>query len=200
MSGQEQLEQVLNKLGRGDKINSVLKSPQTEITNDKLVSLDVSDLGITELSADVFEGLGDLERFHAGFNFIVELPESLFSPVKNLKFINFYGNTIARLPDNIFDGMGKLEWLDLRSNELESLPKSIGGLSGLKYLFLQNNPLSDHADYNWASDYHSKRDVNKFMPEFQEAMGLKVTAKKPKTREQIAEEELKKRQAAEKKE
>jgi hypothetical protein len=97
------------------------------------------------------------------------------------------------LPDDIFDGLS-LDWIDLRSNNLESLPKSIGSQDKLTYLYLQNNPLSEHSEYNWAADFHSARDVKKFMPEFQEAMGLEVTTKKPKTRQQIAEEELKKRQ------
>ena len=105
-----------------------------------------------------------------------------------------------KVDDETFEKNEKIYWLDLRSNEIETLPKSIGGLKNLDYLFLQNNPLSSHQDYDWASDFHSKREIGKFMPEFQEAMGLEVTMKKSLSRQEIAERELRKREAKKKKE
>ncbi|MHA2501681.1 MAG: leucine-rich repeat domain-containing protein [Candidatus Kariarchaeaceae archaeon] len=197
MTETEVIGKLLGILGRSDALESVVSSPQTEFDDGKLLSIDLSDLGIQFLPDELFSDVSDIKRIHLSFNFISELSEDAFRSLPSLEFLNLYGNQLVRIPDGIFDGLSKLEWLDLRSNMLEAIPKSVGTLAGLKYLFLQNNPLSDHADFNWANDYHSARDVKKFMPEFQEAMGQEVTTKKPPTRQEIAEAELKKRQTKE---
>ena len=194
------INKILEKVNAPHGLNSVYYSEQTEFENGELVSLDISDLGITKLPKDLFVGLTKIKKLHASFNNIESLEKETLAPLVDLEFVNLYGNNIGKVDDETFEKNEKIYWLDLRSNEIETLPKSIGGLKNLDYLFLQNNPLSSHQDYNWASDFHSKREIGKFMPEFQEAMGLEVTMKKSLSRQEIAERELRKREAKKKKE
>lgn len=194
------INKILEKVNAPHGLNSVYYSEQTEFENGELVSLDISDLGITKLPKDLFVGLTKIKKLHASFNSIESLEKETLAPLVDLEFLNLYGNNIGKVDDETFEKNEKINWLDLRSNEIETLPKSIGGLKNLDYLFLQNNPLSSHQDYDWASDFHSKREIGKFMPEFQEAMGLEVTMKKSLSRQEIAERELRKREAKKKKE
>ena len=194
------INKILEKVDAPHGLNSVYYSEQTEFENGELVSLDISDLGITKLPRDLFVGLTKIKKLHASFNSIESLEKETLAPLVDLEFLNLYGNNIGKVDDETFEKNEKIYWLDLRSNEIETLPKSIGGLKNLDYLFLQNNPLSSHQDYDWASDFHSKREIGKFMPEFQEAMGLEVTMKKSLSRQEIAERELRKREAKKKKE
>ena len=168
----KEIEQLLEKIGREAKLSSVLGSPQTKFDGKNLVSLDLSDLGLAEVPSDLLDGHKKLKALHLSFNLITELPEDIFKGTA-LTLINLYSNQIMTLPDGIFSGL-KLDWLDLRSNELDSLPSSLAECDKLTYLYLQNNPLTSYeeTDYDWRQDYHSKRDVGKFMPEFKAHLGI----------------------------
>jgi len=199
MSEREIVENILTRLDKGMKIEDVMESPQTEFEDGELISIDLADLALTEIPEDLFLEYPSIKRIHLSFNKLADLPENIFEGLEDLEFINLYGNEFIRLPDDIFEDLDNLEWLDLRSNKLEAIPKSVGLCDGLNYLFLQNNPLGDHPEHNWAADYHSQRDIRKFMPEFQEAMGLEVTMEKPLTREERAARAKKRREERQKK-
>lgn len=83
---------------------------------DKLLSLDLSYLNITEI------------------------PSTLIS-LHQLQHLYLKGNTIESLPEDFFIELRSLLWLDLRCNRLQSLPVSVGQHKHLKNLLLGDNKL-----------------------------------------------------------
>lgn len=64
------------------------------------------------------------------------------SNYKNLQIVNLSRLDITSLPDDIFDNEWQVQILDLSFNQLTHLPTSIGTLSNLRELWLNNNKLT----------------------------------------------------------
>ena len=138
MSDQNELDQVLETLGVSKMKKQILDSRVTIFDDEKLVSLDLSNLEIAELPSGVFDTLTNLVRLYLNYNEISNINESFFANMKGLTFLSLFANKVTTLPDGIFNSLPNLEWLDLRENTLNSVPSSVLSLNNLNYLFLQS--------------------------------------------------------------
>lgn len=166
-----EVEAIASKLNSSKQVSQILNSRGTEITDDKVIALDLSELNISDLPTGLFDGLKDLERLNLGYNSITKVDAKVFSGLSKLTFLGFYANQISELPDDFLSMFPDLEWLDLRENGLTKIPSSVLGLKNLVYLYLQNNPGLTSEDYDFSADYHTKRDVAKFVEEYQKSTG-----------------------------
>lgn len=192
-----EVEALAEKLNASGKVGQILQSRGTEVTDDKVVALDLSGLGISDIPSGAFDGLKDLERLNLGYNKLATVEPKVFAGLSKLTFLSFFSNQLSELPDEFLTSFPDLEWLDLRENGLTKVPSSVLGLKKLVYLYLQNNPDLTTDDYDFSEDYHSKRDVGKFVEAYQKATGTapaaapakKVTKKTTKKATKPAEKE-----------
>lgn len=169
-----EVETLAAKLNASNQLSRIMGSRGTEISENKVIALDLSELNITDLPSGVFDGLGDLERVNLGYNNLTTVDPKVFAGLSKLTFLSFYANQISELPDDFMSMFPDLEWLDLRENGLTKIPSSVIGLKKLVYLYLQNNPELTSDDYDFSADYHSKRDVAKFVEEYQKSTDASV--------------------------
>ncbi|MHA2099022.1 MAG: leucine-rich repeat domain-containing protein [Candidatus Kariarchaeaceae archaeon] len=181
------VEVVAAKLNAKGKLSRILESRGTEITDDKVIALDLSSLNISDLPAGVFDELLDLKRLNLGYNKLTRVDSNVFSKLSNLTFLSFFTNQINEFPDDFLTQFPNLEWLDLRGNGLMTIPPSVLELKKLQYLYLQNNPDLTGDEYDFSEDYHSKRDVAKFAEAYQKATG--PTPSKPAATKKAEKEE-----------
>ena len=103
-------------------------------------SLDMVQERTTELKADDFEDLTNLESIDLFANNMVSLPEGIFDNTPNLKVLNLSENKLVSLPEGIFDNTPNLKILRLSDNKLSSLPEGIFyNLNNLEDLGLYDN-------------------------------------------------------------
>ncbi|MCH8907629.1 MAG: leucine-rich repeat domain-containing protein [Candidatus Heimdallarchaeota archaeon] len=160
------VESLLEQLNASDKLEEVINSRGTVDSEDGFTAIDLSSLEIEKIPKGLFKGLESTERLYLNQNLLSSLASDAFSDLPKLKFLSLYANNLKELPDDIFASLPNLEWLDLRENGLVTIPKSVGTLKNLVYLYLQNNADLDDDKNNFNQDYHSKRDVDKFMEAF----------------------------------
>ncbi|MFV2016094.1 MAG: leucine-rich repeat domain-containing protein [Candidatus Heimdallarchaeota archaeon] len=166
-----EIEAIAAKLNVSKNISQILNSRGTETEGDKIIALDLSGLNLSDLQSGVFDGLKDIKRLNLGYNQITTIDSKIFSGLSKLTFLSFFNNQISEIPDDFLTLFPDLEWLDLRENGLTKVPSSVVGLKKLKYLYLQNNPDLTTDEHDFSADYHSTRDVGKFVEEFQKATG-----------------------------
>ena len=109
-----------------------------ETREKKSVILNLSDLGLTELPASIFE-LSDLEKLELSNNHLSSLPE-LIGNLVNLEILTAGRNQLSFLAESI-GNLKKLFILDVSRNQLSSLPRTLKRLNNLQRLDLYDNPL-----------------------------------------------------------
>ena len=93
----------------------------------EITSLDLSNKGITSLSADDFDGLVRLRTLDLSNNSLTALPEDLFDELYLLRTLRLDNNRLATVPSDIFDELFLLEELTLSGNPSLSLPSGMFG-------------------------------------------------------------------------
>ena len=102
---------------------------------------------VTELPADIFAGLSNLNTLNASSNEMRTLPADVFDGLDELEYLYLDSNQIQVLPNDLFDGLDNLKSLLLTINEISELPAdSFAELDGLEVLVLTGNNLSDLPD------------------------------------------------------
>ena len=100
---------------------------------------------MSELPADIFSGLSNLEKLDLDFNELSELPADIFSGLSNLEELELSQNDLEELPISIFDDLDNLKKLHLLSNPGTPFwyaGKKAGGLenhSGIRYTDLHGD-------------------------------------------------------------
>ena len=108
-----------------------------------IVSLDVSESGLSGLKEGDFELLPGLTVLHLGSNQLSELPQAVFSDLDGLQSLNLSNNSLQELPAGVFSGLSSLIDLEMHGNHLSRLPDgAFSGLSRLRVLGLDANRLS----------------------------------------------------------
>ncbi len=145
-----------------DNYREALRLIQLAKENQSQVKmLALSDLGLTQFPAEIFE-LHHLTELNLGGNKLSFIPDDI-EHLTSLEQLILYENELTRLPkslgklSNLFklditenkflkipeciETLSSLTTLYLGYNQLSSIPKSIGGLSQLTHLSLNNNKL-----------------------------------------------------------
>lgn len=96
--------------------------PQDLAGLSNVTVLDISGLGITHLTPEMFTYLPQLTELRARRNQIQALPAHVFAASPNLSYIDLSYNQIDSVAPDAFTGLTQLEVLDLDYNQLESMP------------------------------------------------------------------------------
>ncbi len=122
--------------GKYWKKESISKWKRVKVKNNRVYSLDLSDLKIKNVS-EAISNLDSLSELYMQSNLLLEIPLEIFS-LKNLKILVLNRNDIERIPKEICQ-LQELKWLDLSNNKIKRLPEEIGRLSNLIRLDLRQN-------------------------------------------------------------
>ncbi|XP_006896502.1 PREDICTED: leucine-rich alpha-2-glycoprotein [Elephantulus edwardii] len=95
---------------------------------------------ITELPADLLQGVPDLQELHLSSNGLRNLSAGFLLPVPGLQVLDLTGNALTSLPPSFFQASGALRTLVLKENFLEALP-GLSSLRSLKHLDVSGNRL-----------------------------------------------------------
>lgn len=105
-----------------------------------LEKLFVSDLEISVLLADRFDGAGKLKVLNIYNNLIEVVPSRVFINLPNTVEVLLMSNKIETIQDYAFDGMTQLEVLKLGNNRIRSLGRlAFAGAGKIKLLVLDAN-------------------------------------------------------------
>ncbi|MCH8906154.1 MAG: leucine-rich repeat domain-containing protein [Candidatus Heimdallarchaeota archaeon] len=123
MDDRKNLKAALIKLGIENKYEEVLTKKNingstTKFENDKLIWVDLSNFGLTQLPEGVFDGLGSLQELKLYKNQISELPESIFDKLPELGEIHLKDNKLTNLRKRHFQNNPKLHRVFLLGNPL----------------------------------------------------------------------------------
>ena len=121
-----------------------------------LRELVMSNLNLGELSATLFEGLGDtnitvvwLQSSH-----IASIKKGAFRNLQKLTSLHLDANQLALLEDHVFEDLSNLVYLNLENNHIVDLPsaKRVGLSPGLSVLVLDMNSIK-HITYDSLKGY-----------------------------------------------
>ncbi|TAD78959.1 MAG: GTPase [Oscillatoriales cyanobacterium] len=105
-----------------------------------VTSLDLSELGLTELPAEFFS-LTNLQTLYLDGNQLTSIPESI-TQLQNLHSLYLNSNQLTSIPESITQ-LQNLQTLSLGNNQLTSIPKSITQLQNLYSLHIKKNQLKN---------------------------------------------------------
>ncbi|MDA7962906.1 MAG: fibronectin type III domain-containing protein, partial [Gammaproteobacteria bacterium] len=108
-----------------------------------IAEMNLQSKSISELTANAFAGMDNLEILRLHKNSLSALPAGLFSGLAKLHTLNLRGNDITTFAANVFSELSELQELHVGGNPLNSLPGELfSGLTKLRELSLNNNGLS----------------------------------------------------------
>jgi Leucine-rich repeat (LRR) protein len=126
MADIDHLKTALELLGLEDRFEEVLTKknvfgPTTKIVDDKIIWLDLSNLGIKKLPEGIFDNLIHLQELKLFKNEIEVLPENIFEKLANLTEIHLKDNKLTSISRAHFTAQGKLQRLFLMGNPLPNI-------------------------------------------------------------------------------
>ena len=151
------LVKITNLVLSGNPLNSsALHEALFGLEGAPLRELVMSNLNLGELSATLFEGLGDtnitvvwLESSH-----IASIKKGAFRNLQKLTSLHMSANQLALLQDRVFEDLPDLVYLNLENNHIVDLPsaKRVGLSPGLSVLDLDRNSIK-HITYESLKGY-----------------------------------------------
>ena len=111
----------------------------TNVKQNKMVKLDLSNLGLTEIPYEVFE-LTNLEQLYINNNSINNIPAEI-SRLTNLVDINLSNNCVTSVPNELCK-LSELQRINLSHNMLTNIP-NMYDFSSLRYLYINNNQIRE---------------------------------------------------------
>ncbi len=105
----------------------------------KLKKVSLSNRGLTALPPEIGR-LNLVQKLDLSYNYIRKLPDE-FSRLTNLRSLYLNHNELEEVPSNI-GNLVNLGTLDLSNNQLKTLPDSIGELNNLSHLDVSYNLIS----------------------------------------------------------
>ncbi len=140
---------VFNICSRSEVVRDAILEliPGTELcdevtSNDlgNIISLNLSQMDITQLQSGDFNGLTNLQELDLGDNALTDLHQDLFDGLTNLRQLSLDKNSLTSLHQDLFDGLTSIQTLDLSGNAFTSLHQDLfDGLTSLEILWLHNN-------------------------------------------------------------
>jgi len=111
--------QLIAQLDCEDKSLEILFRRLTWIDHGNFLSLDLNDLFIEELDADVFTSFHFLQEIYLNNNLLGTLPSGIFDTITDLRVIDLSYNMITELPVYLFSNNHQLTKLNLSRNGID---------------------------------------------------------------------------------
>ncbi|GJQ82223.1 hypothetical protein Trydic_g19426 [Trypoxylus dichotomus] len=141
------LDLSYNKLTSDTLSADVFKGPYNE-TNFEPIPLEYLNLAYNEihtLHKNVFEHTPNLKYLNLegnDFGVIDDMTALAFSFIPALKSFNIANNELTDVTENVLKNFRGLNKLDISNNDLDFIPKSMGILTALEILIMDNNPIT----------------------------------------------------------
>ncbi|XP_019617590.1 PREDICTED: uncharacterized protein LOC109464922 isoform X2 [Branchiostoma belcheri] len=113
----------------------LFKALQPKVVDD-LLTIDLSDKGLTSVPAKVFD-IRDVECLVLSNNRLKSIPEEI-GQLQKLRELKLDNNLLTQVPQAITT-LPNLQHIDLSHNKLETLPDGLSKLKQLRYLYIQAN-------------------------------------------------------------
>ncbi|XP_011173612.2 chondroadherin [Solenopsis invicta] len=111
--------------------------------NQTLITLNIHDCGIKEISTYAFDGLRKLKKLGLPYNNLTSVRDQWFVDLTSLEQLDLSYNFIASIEPTVFAKLRRLKWLDVRENRLTCLePTQLVPMAGLEKLRFSGNPLT----------------------------------------------------------
>lgn len=123
--------------------NALTKVPRAVSVLGKLVSLDISHNEIDSLDINSFEGLDSLLELHISNNILTYIPQNVFQKCPNLIILNIATNNISRVQNNAFGQLRRLRYVWLENNRLSDVGWVFTNIDNLQFLNVSNNLISE---------------------------------------------------------
>lgn len=108
-----------------------------------LISLNMQDCGIREVSDYAFEGLMYLRKLSLAYNNITSVKDRWFANLMSLQQLDLSHNLITSIEPTTFEKLRSLKRLEIRENRLTCLePAQLVPMAGLEKLYFSGNPLT----------------------------------------------------------
>ncbi|XP_018403737.1 PREDICTED: chondroadherin-like [Cyphomyrmex costatus] len=111
--------------------------------SQNLVSLNMHDCGIKEISDHAFDNLRKLKKLSLQYNYIKSIKDQWFVDLTSLQQLDLSYNLIASIEPTVFEKLRGLKWLDVKENRLTCLePTQLVPMASLEKLRFSGNPLT----------------------------------------------------------
>ncbi|XP_035676354.1 carboxypeptidase N subunit 2-like isoform X3 [Branchiostoma floridae] len=109
----------------------------------ELIDLKLSFNHLSNLSADMFTWLANLEFLSLDNNEISDIQAGTFNSTPQLRDLGLYGNKLTKLSADMFTGLENLQTLWLSNNEISDIPfGTFTSTPQLTWLYMGNNKLT----------------------------------------------------------
>ncbi|XP_012541469.2 insulin-like growth factor-binding protein complex acid labile subunit [Monomorium pharaonis] len=139
VSGEQVLRDIMIFQSRIENIPD--RTFQKYSTN--LISLNMHDCGIKEISGYAFDGLRKLKKLGLPYNYITSVRDQWFAGLTSLEQLDLSYNLITSIEPTVFERLRGLKWLDIRENRLTCLESTqLVPMAGLEKFRFSGNPLT----------------------------------------------------------
>jgi len=108
-----------------------------------LVSLNMHDCGIREISSYAFDSLRKLKKLSLPYNYITLIKDQWFVDLTSLQRLDLSYNLITSIEPTVFEKLRGLKWLDVKENRLTCLePTQLVPMASLEQFRFSGNPLT----------------------------------------------------------
>ncbi|KAG5315446.1 PXDN protein, partial [Acromyrmex insinuator] len=108
-----------------------------------LLSLNMHDCGIREISDYAFDGLKKLKKLSLPYNYITSIKDQWFVDLTSLQRLDLSYNLITSIEPTVFEKLRGLKWLDVKQNRLTCLkPTQLVPMASLEQFRFSGNPLT----------------------------------------------------------
>ncbi|EZA51106.1 Leucine-rich repeat and immunoglobulin-like domain-containing nogo receptor-interacting protein [Ooceraea biroi] len=108
-----------------------------------LISLNMHDCGIKEVSDYAFDGLKYLKKLSLAYNNITSVKDRWFANLISLQQLDLSHNLITSIEPTVFENLRGLKGLEVRDNRLTCLePSQLVPMAGIEKLYFSRNPLT----------------------------------------------------------
>ncbi|XP_019642608.1 PREDICTED: uncharacterized protein LOC109483910 [Branchiostoma belcheri] len=129
------------------QVFQLFKALQKPEKVDGLLTIDLSDKGLTSVPAEVFD-IRDVEHLVLSNNRLKSIPEEI-GQLQKLQRLELDNNLLTQLPQAITT-LPNLQVIDLSDNKLETLPDGFSRLKQLRDLYIQYNAFKEIPEEVWS--------------------------------------------------
>lgn len=127
-----------------------------------LISLNMHDCGIGEISGYAFDGLTYLKKLGLSYNNITSVKDQWFVDLMSLEQLDLSHNHIVSIESTVFEKLRGLKRLDVSENRLTCLePAQLVPMTGIEKFRFSGNPFTFRCRGTVSSFSHKKKKESK---------------------------------------